>query len=412
MFMRKFLLAALLVGAANVAMAQTVTFGPYDELEEWGDYSGFEAYDGSAWECVPFNFYYTNSGTQLLYLKDELADMAGKDITAIAFKWYCEGAYIIPNPHVTVYITETNQNAFYKNPDTGCYRYFDVSRTEKAFEDDIEFDGYFYDCFVGDEKVITLSRPFHYSGENNLVITILGEGIDECTSGGFYMNFFATDLKNRALTAASDTKPLSEILAGDLYSEKNSVSTINMPVHQLSYEDGTAPDWTWTSYVPKFDEDLNINGFEAYKVKGFSTDGSAALVERVLSAKAGEPLVLRYKVEASVALSESAKAQEDNILQVSDGTVTGNGTVYALSKSDGVVAFRKVANGVTVPEGKVYLVSEQNVNDQIAFDGSTNSIAGVENAQPTDGAWYTISGQRVSQPTRGLYIHNGKKVVK
>ena len=136
-------------------------------------------------------------------------------------------------------------------------------------------------------------------------------------------------------------------------------------------------------------------------------DGNFQLCEAAV-----EPLVLRYKVEASVALSESAKAQEDNILQVSDGTLTGNGSVYALSKSDGVVAFRKVANGVTVPEGKVYLVSEQNVNDQIAFDGSTNSIAGVETTQPGDGAWYTLSGQRVSQPTRGLYIHNGKKVVK
>ena len=28
-----------------------------------------------------------------------------------------------------------------------------------------------------------------------------------------------------------------------------------------------------------------------------------------------------------------------------------------------------------------------------------------------DGAWYTIQGQRVAQPTKGLYIHNGRKVV-
>ena len=62
MFMRKFLLAALLVGAANVAMAQTVTFGPYDELEEWGDYSGFEVGD-------EFRMGYHNGGGDCAYDK-------------------------------------------------------------------------------------------------------------------------------------------------------------------------------------------------------------------------------------------------------------------------------------------------------------------------------------------------------
>ena len=39
-----------------------------------------------------------------------------------------------------------------------------------------------------------------------------------------------------------------------------------------------------------------------------------------------------------------------------------------------------------------------------------NSIKSVKAAG--DGAWYTIGGQRVAQPTqKGLYIHNGKKVV-
>lgn len=46
-------------------------------------------------------------------------------------------------------------------------------------------------------------------------------------------------------------------------------------------------------------------------------------------------------------------------------------------------------------------------------EGATTGIDTVSAAAPAkaDGAWYTISGQRVSQPTKGLYIHNGKKVV-
>ena len=40
----------------------------------------------------------------------------------------------------------------------------------------------------------------------------------------------------------------------------------------------------------------------------------------------------------------------------------------------------------------------------------TTGIEAVKDAQE-DGAWYTIQGVRVAQPTKGLYIHNGKKVI-
>ena len=38
-------------------------------------------------------------------------------------------------------------------------------------------------------------------------------------------------------------------------------------------------------------------------------------------------------------------------------------------------------------------------------------IEGVEAAKADDGAWYTIQGVRVDKPAKGLYIHNGRKVV-
>ena len=42
--------------------------------------------------------------------------------------------------------------------------------------------------------------------------------------------------------------------------------------------------------------------------------------------------------------------------------------------------------------------------------GEATGIEAVKDAQE-DGVWYTIQGVRVAQPTKGLYIHNGKKVV-
>ena len=52
----------------------------------------------------------------------------------------------------------------------------------------------------------------------------------------------------------------------------------------------------------------------------------------------------------------------------------------------------------------------------LAIEGSgSGAITGIEAVKEAktaeDGAWYTIQGQRVAQPTKGLYIHNGKKVV-
>ena len=43
--------------------------------------------------------------------------------------------------------------------------------------------------------------------------------------------------------------------------------------------------------------------------------------------------------------------------------------------------------------------------------GEVTGIETVKNASAEDGAWYTLSGQRVAQPTKGLYIHNGRKVI-
>ena len=41
----------------------------------------------------------------------------------------------------------------------------------------------------------------------------------------------------------------------------------------------------------------------------------------------------------------------------------------------------------------------------------TLSISGVDAAAADDAAWYTLQGVRVAAPQKGIFIHNGKKVV-
>lgn len=46
-------------------------------------------------------------------------------------------------------------------------------------------------------------------------------------------------------------------------------------------------------------------------------------------------------------------------------------------------------------------------------DDETTAIEQIESKKPAidDDAWYTMQGVKVAQPTKGLYIHNGKKIV-
>lgn len=50
----------------------------------------------------------------------------------------------------------------------------------------------------------------------------------------------------------------------------------------------------------------------------------------------------------------------------------------------------------------------------IVFDdemGAVTEIKHVEATKSTDNAYYTLQGVKVLRPAKGIYIHNGKKIV-
>ena len=91
-------------------------------------------------------------------------------------------------------------------------------------------------------------------------------------------------------------------------------------------------------------------------------------------------------------------------------------TNFILAKKDGVVGFYKNKGG-TLKANKAYLqlptdlISGSNSISFYVEDGTTAIQNVTTHPATTDDAWYTLQGVRVAQPTRGLYIHNGKKVV-
>ena len=149
----------------------------------------------------------------------------------------------------------------------------------------------------------------------------------------------------------------------------------------------TIPSDGVLTYVTQNPVDFSsIDGtIKAYVVTATSTT-SAATAE-VAAVPAGTPLLIKGVAgDYDVEIVESADAPATNLLQVSNGTVTGGDNIYAYSKS--ALKFKKVAAEVTIPEGKCYLEIDGNGGDalDIIFDGEATGIndvnAGAEAAAP------------------------------
>lgn len=112
--------------------------------------------------------------------------------------------------------------------------------------------------------------------------------------------------------------------------------------------------------------------------------------------------------------SEESEALTKNDLKAATTDVTYDGTKYffALTTlSDGKVGFAKVAKDVVIPAGKAYLeVPAASTAKFFGLDGEATGINSVKTAK-ADGAYYTLEGVKTTKPVKGLYIHNGKKIV-
>ena len=179
----------------------------------------------------------------------------------------------------------------------------------------------------------------------------------------------------------------------------------------------------YTTYVTE--NALDFTGADAIEVYiATETTESAIHLEQVTKVPAGTAVILKSAeggvVEATNVpyLTGDADASvSSNLLKGSDGSVEGDGkTIFALAQRNGNVGFYLVADGVTVPAGKAYLVESAgngNVKEFLAFafGGDTTGIHSIENGELTIDNVFNLAGQRVQKPTKGLYIVNGKKVV-
>lgn len=119
-----------------------------------------------------------------------------------------------------------------------------------------------------------------------------------------------------------------------------------------------------------------------------------------------------YTFEASAG---EATAVDGNDLKAATADTKGDGsTIYALVEQNGEAVFAPLKEGVAVSLGHAYLklpAASAARFYSIQFGGETTGINEVNAAAKADGAYYTLQGVKTSKAAKGIYIHNGKKVV-
>jgi hypothetical protein len=109
-----------------------------------------------------------------------------------------------------------------------------------------------------------------------------------------------------------------------------------------------------------------------------------------------------------------------NLFQASPNKVTtqqDGKTYYALTTKTGStseIVLKKLASGVTIPAGRVYIATDASASSKELLYFSFGEVSGIRsavNAGNDRNIIYDLQGRRVNKPVKGIYIVNGKKVI-
>ena len=159
--------------------------------------------------------------------------------------------------------------------------------------------------------------------------------------------------------------------------------------------------------------DFEGTGLTAQVATG--TTGGMVQREEVTKVPAGTPVILTadagdYFLKGAV--GDGVAAPASNILKgTADAAYTATSNTFALAQKTEGVGFYRCQAGVEIPKYKAYIEQAGSADESFLFE-ETTGINNVE-AEADNADVYTISGVKVQNPSqKGIYIINGKKVVK
>ena len=176
-------------------------------------------------------------------------------------------------------------------------------------------------------------------------------------------------------------------------------------------------DAGFATYATKYN--VEVPNDENVKVMTVTVnEGNSTITLHEIPAKTVIPANTGILVKADqgnhnfVVTSKEGTELTNNNLVAATADVTSDGAkFFALTKMDTKVGFAVVKDGVVIPAGKAYLMVENGTPAKFfGLDGEATGINSVKTAK-ADGAYYTLEGVKTTKPVKGLYIHNGKKIV-
>lgn len=185
----------------------------------------------------------------------------------------------------------------------------------------------------------------------------------------------------------------------------------------IETETATISDAGYATYVTTNNvvvpEDENVKVMTVkVNAEGTAIELNEVKAGTVIPAKTGILVKAAVGNHDFVVTSDAGKVLANNDLKAATIEETSDGATYfALTKIGEKVGFALVENGVKIPAGKAYLeVSTGTAAKFFGLDGEATGINSVKTAK-ADGAYYTLEGVKTTKPVKGLYIHNGKKIV-
>ena len=226
---------------------------------------------------------------------------------------------------------------------------------------------------------------------------------------------------NKVTTDGTMTEAAMTFNEGTVIKAKGSDTNIILDyilLEKVTSEDVAVSSVKFATYVPV----INVvapAGVKVYTAK-VNEDKSAVVLTEVPAGSViakGTPVLVgaeagSYNFAAS---ADEATTVADNDLKAAAADTKGDGaTIYALVEQDGKAVFAPLKEGVAVSLGHAYLklpAASATRFYSIQFGGETTGINEVNAAAKVDGAYYTLQGVKTSKAAKGIYIHNGKKVV-
>jgi hypothetical protein len=173
----------------------------------------------------------------------------------------------------------------------------------------------------------------------------------------------------------------------------------------------------WKTFRTGPNMQISDSNVKAYVAK-YVAEGKCVQLTEVTAVPSWQPVLIEapqgdylLKSPASV---ESFPGDQNDLKANGGSALPGDGTLYGLAKKDGVVGFYKISTSSEVPAWAIYLEIPKAAaegREFIGFASDATTVKAIETLKQ-NGAIYNLAGQQIKNAQKGIFIIDGKKVIK